>query len=220
MLVKFSRKICKKPVAQNHKAVCCDVCDTWVHIKCNKINTQTYNILKKEKASWSCIECSKDVFPFSKLNETYFSATVAGKKLKFLTTRKKHNAQKEILVDRLNEALKTTNMENSSLYYNFDQFNEMFDTNGFNCFNTLHLNMSCLPYNFDQLETLLATLKVKFDILGIIESRLKTGKQPMTNIDLQGNVVESTPTDASCGGALLYINKNINCKLRKDLKIH
>ena len=176
--------------------------------------------MKKEKASWSCIECSKDVFPFSKLNETNFLTTIAGKKLKFITTRKKHNTQEEILVDRLNEALNTTNMENSSSYYNFDQFNEMFDTNVFNGFNTLHLNISSLPYNFDQLETLLTTLKVKFDILGITESRLKTGKQPINNIDLQGYVVESTPTDASCGGALLYINKNINYKLRKDLKIH
>ena len=220
MPVKFPCKICKKPVAQNHKAVCCDVCDTWVHIKCNKINTQTYNILKKEKASWSCIECSKDVFPFSKLNESDFSTTIAGKKLKFITTRKKHNTKEEILVDRLNETLNTTNMENFSSYYNLDQFNEMFGTNVFNGFNTLPLNISSLPYNFHQLETLLKTLKVKFDILGINESRLKTGKQPINNIDLQGYVVESTPTDASCGGALLYINKNINYKLRKDLKIH
>ena len=111
-------------------------------------------------------------------------------------------------------------MENSSSCYNFDQFNEMFDTNVFNGFNTLHLNISSFPYNFDQLETLLTTLKVKLDILGITESRLKTGKQPINNIDLKGYVVESTPTDASCGGAVLYINKNINYKLKKDLKIH
>ena len=93
-------------------------------------------------------------------------------------------------------------MENSSSYYNFDQFNEMFDTNVFNGFNTLHLNISSLPYNFDQLETLLTTLKVKFDILGITESRLNTGKQPINNIDLQRYVVESTLTDASCSGAI------------------
>ena len=121
------------------------------NIKYNKINTQTYNILKKEKTSWSCIECSKDVFSFSKLNATDFSATISGKKLKFIINRKKHNTHEEILVDRLNEALNTTNMENSSSYYNFDQFNEMFDTNVFNGFNTLHLNISSLPYNFDQL---------------------------------------------------------------------
>ena len=96
MPVKFPSKIRKKAVAQNHKAVCCDVCDTWVHIKCNKINTQTYNILKKEKASWSCIECSKDVFPFSKLNETDFSTIIVGKKLKFITTRKKQYTRRNL----------------------------------------------------------------------------------------------------------------------------
>ena len=33
-------------------------------------------------------------------------------------------------------------------------------------------------------------------------------------------MIESTPTAASCGGALLYINKNINFKIRNDLKIY
>ena len=96
MPVKFPCKICKKPVAQNHKAVCCDDCDTWVHIKCNKINTQIYNILKKEKASWSCIECSNNVFPFSKLNESNFSTKIARKKLKFITTRKKQYTRRNL----------------------------------------------------------------------------------------------------------------------------
>ena len=61
MPVKFPCKICKKPVAKNHKAICCDVCDLLKE-----------KVLLKEKLSWSCIVCSKDVFPFSKLNETSF----------------------------------------------------------------------------------------------------------------------------------------------------
>ena len=109
MPVKFPCKIHKKPVAQNHKAVCCDVCDTWVHIKCNKIKTQTYNILKK-KGFLELHRVFQGCFSFSKLNETDFSTTIAGKKLKFITTRKKHNTQEEVLVDRLNEALNTSNM--------------------------------------------------------------------------------------------------------------
>ena len=36
MSVKFPCKKCKKPVAQNHKAVCCDVCDTWVQQSATK----------------------------------------------------------------------------------------------------------------------------------------------------------------------------------------
>ena len=64
MPVKFPCKICEKVVAGNHRAVCCDTCNICVHIKCSRINTQTYNIVKKENASWSCIECSKGVFPF------------------------------------------------------------------------------------------------------------------------------------------------------------
>ena len=42
MPAKFPCKICNNPVAKNHKAVERDNCGLWVHIKCNKINTQTY----------------------------------------------------------------------------------------------------------------------------------------------------------------------------------
>ena len=82
MPVKFLCRICEKAVARNHRAVCCNTCNIWVHINSNRINTQTYNILKKENASWRCIECLKGVFPFSKLDNTNFLITITGKNLK------------------------------------------------------------------------------------------------------------------------------------------
>ena len=84
----------------------------------------------------------------------------------------------------------------------------------------LHFNISSLSYNFDQLHKLLSNLKIKFDILGITESRLRTGKNPIDNIDLEGYTIKSASTDATCGGALLYTNKNINYKIRNDLTIY
>ena len=48
MPAKFPCKICNNPVLKNHKAVECDNCGLWVHIKCNEINTQTYKYLKKK----------------------------------------------------------------------------------------------------------------------------------------------------------------------------
>ena len=41
MTVKFSCKVCEKPVAKNHHAVQCDNCNLWIQIKCNKINLQS-----------------------------------------------------------------------------------------------------------------------------------------------------------------------------------
>ena len=84
-----------------------------------------------------------------------------------MTIRKKRNKQKGILIDKINDALNTSDLENSSTYFNVNEFNEHFDANTFNSFNTLHIHISSLSYNIDQLSNLLNTLKVKFDILGI-----------------------------------------------------
>ena len=50
MGVKHPCAVCKKAVGVKHKAICCDLCCNWVHMKCNKINKQTYEILKNDEA--------------------------------------------------------------------------------------------------------------------------------------------------------------------------
>ena len=78
----------------------------------------------------------------------------------------------------------------SSTYFNVDEFKEHFDASTFNAFSALHLNISSLSYNIDQSSTILNKLKVTFDILGITESRLRTDKQAINNIVLEGYVME------------------------------
>ena len=34
--------ICEKNVASNHHAIECDLCSKWIHLKCNKLNTNDY----------------------------------------------------------------------------------------------------------------------------------------------------------------------------------
>ena len=66
----FPCGICLNPVVKNHhKAVKCDNCDLWIHIKCNKINVQTYNLLINDNTVSYCLTCSKKLFPFSALND-------------------------------------------------------------------------------------------------------------------------------------------------------
>ena len=63
-------------------------------------------------------------------------------------------------------------------------------------------------------------MKIKPKIIGISESRLQKSKQHITNISLPDYVYEHTPTESSKGGTLLYLDKNLKYKLRKDLNIY
>ena len=194
MPAKFPCKICNNPVAKNHKAVECDNCGLWVHIKCNKINTQTYKYLQKESCAWYCIPCSSKIFPFSNLNEDDFHKTIHGKKVKFLTiTKKKRNQNEQILTEKLNDAIDKEDLENFSSYFHVNELNNIFSENEFNGTNFLHMNISSICRNFDDLQTLLAKINVKFNVIGITETRLKKSSIRNANIDLNGYSFEHTP---------------------------
>ena len=46
---KFPCRISPENVAKNHNAVSCDICNLWVHIKCNNITTYCYRELQNDK---------------------------------------------------------------------------------------------------------------------------------------------------------------------------
>ena len=80
-----------------------------------------------------------------------------------------------------------------------------------------HLNIiNSLQYHFDKLK-LLSNCPIDFQILGISKSRLNTDTLTTTNIQLPGFNIKHMPTKSGNGGALLYINNNVNYKLRPDL---
>ena len=63
-------------------------------------------------------------------------------------------------------------------------------------------------------------MKIKPKIIGISESRLQKSKQHITNIYLPNYVYEHTSRESSKGGTILYLDKNLKYKLRKDLNIY
>ena len=64
---KFPCKICAKNVHDKDKAVQCDLCELWIHIKCNNLNYLDYRYLQNCDESWYCIECCSTIFPFNSL---------------------------------------------------------------------------------------------------------------------------------------------------------
>ena len=65
---KFPCRICVKYVSDKDKVVQCELCDLWVHIKCNNLNYLDYRYLENSNESWYCIECCSTIFPFNSLS--------------------------------------------------------------------------------------------------------------------------------------------------------
>ena len=65
---KFPCRICAKNVSDKDKAVQCDLCELWVHIKCNDLSYLDYRYLQNSNKSWYCIECCSKIFPFNSLS--------------------------------------------------------------------------------------------------------------------------------------------------------
>ena len=64
----FPCKICTKNVHDKDKAVLCDLCELWIHIKCNNLNYLDYRYPQNCDESWYFIECCSTVFPFNSLS--------------------------------------------------------------------------------------------------------------------------------------------------------
>ena len=220
MVLKFPCKICNNAVAKSHHVVQCDHCQLWVHIKCNKINLQTYKFLQKRSFAWYCVKCFEDIIPFSTISDHELFQTNKGKKIKFKVLTKKNILTNHDLIDKLNNAMDDPESEMlSSKYYETKEMANLFkNTNKHISF--FHLSISSLPFHFEELSTLITEHNLNFDFLGISESRLKLNQNPLTSIQLPGYNIEYTPTECNNGGTLLYIKKGVNYKLRKDLQIY
>ena len=59
--------VCYKLV---HSGIFCNICNTWVHPKCNQLNYKDFqNLQKSNPKNWTCIQCNSEIFPFN--NKSY-----------------------------------------------------------------------------------------------------------------------------------------------------
>ena len=78
----------------------------------------------------------------------------------------------------------------------------------------MNLNISSLPYHHEELHTLLSSLRIKPKILTILESRIKN--DGLFSV-LACRIKLHITTEASTGGAPLYIEKYLTYKTWEDL---
>ena len=63
---------CNLNIRKNNKAIQCESCNYWNHIKCDGIDYTQYENLKKSEESYFCKICRESFFPFQHLSEEQY----------------------------------------------------------------------------------------------------------------------------------------------------
>ena len=66
----------RKKYLYKDKTVPCDLCELWVHVKCNNLNYLDYMYLQNSNESWYCIECCRIIFSLTLYYVTKTSSLV------------------------------------------------------------------------------------------------------------------------------------------------
>ena len=209
MMLKFPCGVCGKSVKKN--ALCCDLCNQWIHIKCHNIDKKTYNILSNSYEEWYCKTCLNQHLPFSSVSDN-----------KFLQDNKlrenpiEYHIQEEI--DKMHKALGDYEETPSKYYYSLSEFNNIPLSGNYS--GVFHLNIESLSAHISELQEFLNISNAKFDTVCITESRIKKDKVSLSNLTIPGYAIESQPTESTKGGVLLYISDDLRYKCRSDLTVY
>ena len=82
----------------------------------------------------------------------------------------------------------------------------------------IHLNISSLAKNKEEFEAYLSLLNIKFDIIGITETKIKYDSKPNYELDINGYTHYSMPSEANKGGTMIYVHEKHQSIPRKDLE--
>ena len=234
---KFPCRICAKNVHDKDKAVKCEPCELWIHIKCNKLNYFDHRYLQNCDESWYCIDCCSTIFPFNSLssNKNFLACctNTDSNITQWKDLENDHNSSLslkpisnlELLVNQFNNATPENSNDpekiSSSKYYDIEEMHNIeIPQKNYSNYSFFHINACSLNKNFDDLQHLLSCAKTKFDIIAIRETRITKQISLSNNLNLNNYSFEFTTTETSAGGTLLYIANHLSYKCRNDLNIY
>ena len=224
--------VCNRTVAKNHRAIECSLCNTWVHVKCQKFDDSEYVKYQTQDLCFFCIRCTDECFPFAKINDTQFKIGVTnGINYSELSENKMElSSYQQSMVDAIKKSInfyeeddESDDPNNSNFlnincdYYNIDEFRTKKLKND-EYFSILNLNIHSIELHIEEFRVVLDMLKFQFDIICITETKIVDGVSPSVNI----NITNYQPpvrmdTKASKGGVLIYVRDGINFSPRNDL---
>ena len=86
-------------------------------------------------------------------------------------------------------------------------------------FSLFHVNIRSLTKHFDELQTLINSVKIPINILGITESKQLVGTKFPVNVNMDGYQIYSQPTKSTHDGVVMYVNKKFDHVVREDITV-
>ena len=166
---KFPSRICTKNVHDKDKAVQCDLCELWIHIKCSNLNHLDYTYLQNCDESWYCIECCSTILPFNSLSSNKkFLACCTNTDSNIIQWKDLENdhasslslkpsSNLELLVNQFSNA--TPENSNDPEYYDIEEMHNIEIPHNNKSLSLFHINACSLNKNFDDLQHLLSCTK-------------------------------------------------------------
>ena len=200
--------ICQKKVGHRHRAVQCDLCDCWNHIKCDEIDNKTYELLKKsdEEVHHFCKLCKENIFPFQKLcHDEFFTSIV--KNIDVKEDLNLRISPASTLKTLINDFSTHNTDEPSTINCDYYDLSTKIPYSSNSKHSMFHLNLASLGLHKDELVTSLSLLDFDFDLIAVSETRIRAGIEPTYDLSLKGYKHYKTPTMAEKGGVIILCKK-------------
>ena len=214
--------ICGNSVKNEHKAICCDNCSFWIHIKCNNTLDKEYEFLKTSDEMWSCIICKIKFnlgnFPFTTCDNIGLDNLQNVNSMSFLESLPSANIVNETIqfatsINEINNELPTST---SCKYYSVKDFQDEIYSKNLNIF---HTNINGLGSKIDNLSEFLTSSEYKIDVVAVTETSEFENVGFIKNVEIDGYKQFNTASKTSKGGTCIYVKSNLNYLERTDLNI-
>ena len=171
--------ICNKNVISNQKAVYCDTCHNWCHIKCDGTTVETYNYLmdSDDTVSWDCLVCKLKFhhqnFPFTLCDLSEIAKINSSDSMRFcefLPSFETMSISNEFSNLSRYDIYHNLPILTNCKYYNVNNFQKLKIQKNLNIF---HSNVNGLESKFESLHEFLAGSSSALDIIAITETSQK-----------------------------------------------
>ena len=227
--------VCNFTFKNNSRIIACAICQSMIHLKCTRFNTQDYKLISCDN-SWSCESCLSELFPFNhiidddafhftlqnafhnsdinldydRLNSNYFNPFLSDSDTRHLLNNSDIDPNSNIF-------LLNSQILSSCAYYTTREFNNLF-TKKPNCFSTLHMNIRSLKKNFDDFIEYLSTINLSFSVIALSETWLNDSSSDSFHIPGYNFVAKSRKHRIG-GGVGIFIKSSFTYKFRPDLEL-